>query len=285
MTSLNIEELKKEFKRCEKDPLYFIENYTKVVHPIKGLVKFELYPFQRQVLNHIHTNNSTILRKFRQAGMTTLCAGYILWFCMFNSHKTVMILSKDDDASKEVVARIKVMYEELPEWIKPTLLKNSEHTLKFENLSVVRSKASSKNTGRSISASLLVMDEMAFIEFSESIWTASQPTLSTGGKIICLSTTNGVGNFFHTMWTQAIRKENSLSPLLINWRDHPEYNLVPGYEHLHIKNWYENNRPKYSFKQWNQEFECITGNTLVTVRNSKTNEIFDIEIEKLYNLL
>ena len=283
MASLDIEDLKKEFKRCEKDPAYFIENYTKVVHPIKGLVKFELYPFQKQVLNHIHTKNSTIMRKFRQAGMTTLCAGYALWFCMFHSHKTVMVLSKDDDASKEVVSRIKVMYEELPAWIKPNLLKNSEHTIKFENLSIVRSKASSKNTGRSISASLLIMDEMAFIEHAESIWTASQPTLSTGGKICCVSTTNGVGNFFHTMWVQAVNKENSLSPLVLDWRDHPEYNIVPGYEHLHIENWYENNRPKYSFKQWNQEFLAqfegtgdtyIDGEILVQLKSNCSNDFY-----------
>ena len=112
--SLTVEEITKEFKRCSKDPAYFISKYIKVVHPVKGMVNFELYPFQKEILNTIENNQSIILRKFRQAGATTICAGYTLWFCIFHASKTVMVLSKDDDASKEVVSRIRVMYEELP---------------------------------------------------------------------------------------------------------------------------------------------------------------------------
>lgn len=230
-------------------------------------------------------HKSTILRKFRQAGATTICGAYILWFCIFHDHKTVIILSKDDDASKEVVSRIKVMHEELPSWLRPALLKNAEHTIKFENLSIIKSKASSKQSGRSISASLLILDEAAFIEHIDTIWTAAAPTLSTGGKVICLSTVNGIGNWFHTMYIQAINKENGFHAIDISWKEHPEYYPVKGYEHLYIPNWYEINRPKYSFKTWRQEYEnsfegtgdtYIDGEILVQLK-SNCSDKYDIK--------
>jgi hypothetical protein len=247
------------------------------------LVNFELYPFQRRILWDIQENQSTILRKFRQAGATTLCGGYILWFCLFNPHKTVVILSKDDDASKEVVGRIKVMYEELPRWLKPLLKKDAEHTIRFENNSVIRSKASGKQSGRSISASILVLDEAAFIEHIDTIWAAASPTLSTGGKVICLSTVNGVGNWYHKMYVQAINKENGFFPIDIKWQEHPEYHPVEGYEHLYIKDWFQKNRPKYSFREWRQEYECsfegtgdtyIDGEILVSLKENCNNDYF-----------
>lgn len=264
--TLSVEQVKAEFIKCSKDPIHFIENYTKVVHPVRGLVNFELYPFQKRIITDFHTHKSVIMRKFRQAGASTLAAAYSLWFCVFNSHKTVVIISKDDDASKEVVSRIRIMYEELPTWLKPKLMKDAEHSLKFENKSVVRSKASSKNTGRSISASLLIMDEMAFIENCESIWTASLPILSTGGKVLCISTPNGIGNFYHKIYQEAVNKENGFHICEIHWKQHPEYAKVPGYENLYIQDWEAINRRKYSYKQFRQEFEAEfegTGDTYI----------------------
>jgi hypothetical protein len=223
------------------------------------------------------------MKKFRQAGASTLAAAYALWFCIFNSHKTVVIISKDDDASKEIVTRIRVMYEELPTWLKPKLLKDAEHTIKFENKSIVRSKASSKNTGRSISASLLIMDEAAFIEQAESIWTAAGPVLSTGGKVLCISTPNGVGNWYHKMYMEAESGENGFHICRIQWQQHPEYNLVEGYEHLYIKDWELINRKKYSFKQWRQEYEAsfegtgdtyIDGEILVSLKTNCNNDYY-----------
>lgn len=261
-----IEKIKSEFLKCKKDPEYFIKNYIKITHPVRGLVNFELYPFQSRILNDIQTHKDVILKKFRQAGATTLVAAYALWFCIFNARKTVAILSKDDGASTEVVDRMKDMYEELPSWLKPALGKNTQHMLKFENGSTIRSKASSKQAGRSISASLLILDEAAFIEHIDTIWAAAAPTLSTGGKTICLSTVNGIGNWYHKMWTQAEAGENGFYPIHINWKEHPEYNLVEGYEKMYIKDWEHTNRKKYDFKEWRQEYECSfegTGDTFI----------------------
>ena len=96
--------LEKEFRKCKEDPVYFISNHIKVVHPIFGMINFDLYPFQRKLISEFKSNRFSILRKFRQAGCTTLVAAYALWKCIFNSHYKVVILSKDDDASMEVLS-------------------------------------------------------------------------------------------------------------------------------------------------------------------------------------
>jgi len=109
MQDQNPEQLKKEFLRCKSDPIHFISNYIKVVHPKRGLVNFNLYPFQRKILEEFKDHRFNILRKFRQAGCTTLVAAYCLYLCIFQPYTTIAILSKGQDESAEVISRIKTI--------------------------------------------------------------------------------------------------------------------------------------------------------------------------------
>lgn len=275
--SPTIDEIKKEFERCSKSCEYFTCNYIKVVHPMRGMVNFKLYPFQKRILSEFQDNRLTILRKFRQAGCTTLMAAYALHFCIFNGNKRVAVLSKGDAEAKEVISRMKIMFDELPFWMRPKTVKNNDHTLSFENGSSIQSKASGKQSGRSISASLLILDEAAFIEFIDTIWAAVGPTTSTGGRVVCLSTVNGTGNWFHKMYSQAIEGDNGFHPIDIKWKEHPEYKRHDGYEELYkqmescsppifVNQWEKDTRRKHSFKEWEQEYECSflgTGDTYI----------------------
>lgn len=274
---MDLNKIKAEFDKCRKDPVYFISNYIKVVHPIFGLVKFDLYPFQKQLINEFKSNRFNILRKFRQAGCTTLVAAFSLWKCMFTEHYKVVILSKDDDASMEVLSRMKTAYDELPEWLKPRVVKDSAHAMRFVNGSEIKSKSSSKQSGRSAAASLLILDEAAFIENIDTIWTAAFPIISTGGSVIALSTVNGVGNWFHKQYVGARRGENSFHAIDINWKDHPQYHRQAGYEKMYerlmqqdppvnIDEWEKKTRGSISHKEWLQEYEAEflgTGDTFI----------------------
>ena len=97
------EEIFKEFNKCSEDPVYFISHYVKVTHPVRGLVPFKLYPFQERILEEVKNHRFNILRKFRQAGCTTISAAYSLWMIVFQQHKQVVILSKGDAESTEVL--------------------------------------------------------------------------------------------------------------------------------------------------------------------------------------
>ena len=162
-----------EFKRCKRDPVYFISNHIKVTHPVRGLVNFELYPFQKRIVDELKNNRFNILRKFRQAGCTTIAASFALWKAIFSKYQTIPIISKGDQEATEVLERIKLMYDELPDIMKPGIEEDNKHTLKLVNGSVIRSRASGKQSGRSLAGSLLIVDEAAFIENIDTIWAAA----------------------------------------------------------------------------------------------------------------
>ena len=101
--SEDLERISEEFKKCSRNCEYFTNNYIKVVHPMRGMVNFKLYPFQSRILDEFQDYRLTILRKFRQAGCTTLMAAYALHFCIFGTNKRVAILSKGDAEAKELI--------------------------------------------------------------------------------------------------------------------------------------------------------------------------------------
>ena len=264
-----------EFKKCSRTPEYFISKHIKVVHPIRGLVPFNLYGFQKRILSDLQEHRFNILRKFRQAGCTTIASGWALHLTVFSSHKTVVILSKGDAEAVEVLDRIKLMYDELPNFLKPKVVTKNAHTLTFENGSVIKSRPSGKQAGRGLSASLLIIDEAAFIEHIDTIWAAAYPTISTGGRAFVLSTVNGVGNWYHETYTAAVDGRNSFNAIDIRWQEHPEYHYTEGYEEMYkemtkkgidIHEWEDRTRANISLKKWLQEYECSflgTGDTYI----------------------
>ena len=269
------EQLLDEFKRCAEDPIYFLSKYIKVTHPVRGLVPFNLYPFQHRIVQCLEDNRFNILRKFRQAGCTTIAAAYSLWMIIFQKHKQVVILSKGDTEATEVLDRIKLMYDELPGFLKPGITDDNKHTLKLKTGSVIKSRPSGKQSGRSLAGSFLIIDEAAFIEAIDTIWAAVYPIISTGGRAFVLSTVNGVGNWYHDVYDAAINGKNSFTPIDIRWQEHPEYSYNENYSHLYeemkkkgldIYKWEETTRANMPIKQWLQEYECSflgTGDTYV----------------------
>ena len=197
-------ELILEFKKCKEDPVHFLCNHIKVTHPIMGLVKFNLYPFQKEIITNLEKYRFNILRKFRQAGCTTIASAYALWMAVFQHHKTIVIISKGDAESTEVLERIKLMYDELPSFLKPDIVESNKHTLKLNTNSVIKSRPSGKQSGRSLAGSLLIVDEAAFIDNIDTIWAAVYPIISTGGRAFVLSTVNGIGNWYYDTYNDCL---------------------------------------------------------------------------------
>ena len=283
-----------EFKRCKADPVYFLSRYIKVTHPTRGLVPFKLYPFQERIVDELQNNRFNILRKFRQAGCTTISAAYSLWLSVFYQHKTVVILSRGDVESTEVLDRIKIMYEELPEFFKPGIAEDNKHTLKLRNSSVIKSRPSGKQSGRSLSSSLLIIDEAAFIENIDSIWAAVYPIISTGGRAFILSTVNGMGNWYYQTYTNAKEKRNAFNLIDINWEEHPEYCRHEGYGHLYkvmenmdppilVDEWEEITKANITHKKWLQEYECEFLGTGDTYIEGDILELLNEKIDKEYH--
>jgi len=220
---IDIKELiKVEYKKCAASADYFLTKYSYIQHPMRGRVLFELYHYQKDSLNDFEDHDYNIVLKGRQIGISTLVAGYALWMMLFHSDKNILVIATKQETAKNLVTKVRFMHANLPVWLRGTCVEDNKLSMRFANGSQIKAVARSKDAGRSEALSLLILDEAAFIEGADEIWTAAQATLSTGGKAILLSTPNGVGNFFHKMWQQAELKSNNFNPLLLDWRVHPE---------------------------------------------------------------
>ena len=214
--------IKREYSKCIKDPMHFMKKYCTIQHPTKGKIKFNLYPFQEKTLQGIVENDYNIILKSRQLGISTLSAGYSLWTMLFHSDKNILVIAKDKDTAKNLVTKVRVMYAGLPSWLKTNVDEDNKLSLRFKNGSQIKAVAATPEAGRSEALSLLVLDEAAFIDSIDSIWTAAQQTLATGGSCIALSTPNGVGNWFHRQWVDAESGNSKFNTIRLHWTDHPD---------------------------------------------------------------
>lgn len=213
--------IKDEYKKCAVDPVHFMKKYCVIQHPTKGKMYFHLYPFQEDTLTSMKEHRYNIILKSRQLGISTLSAGYILWNMLFNDDFNVLVIATTQDVAKNLVTKVRVMHDNLPSWLKGKTLEDNKLSLRFKNGSQVKAVSSTGTAGRSEALSLLVMDEAAFIDKIDEIWTAAQQTLATGGGAIMLSTPNGTGNLFHKTWMEA-EAGGKFNAIKLHWTVHPE---------------------------------------------------------------
>ena len=211
-----------EYIKCASDPIHFMRKYCMIQHPVKGKIPFHLFPFQEKTLTEFKNHRFNIVLKSRQTGISTLSAGYALWSMLFNTDFNVLVIATKQEVAKNLVTKVRVMYELLPSWLKGGALEDNKLSLKLQNGSQIKAIASSPDAGRSEALSLLIFDEAAFIDDIDEIWKAAQSTLSTGGACIALSTPNGVGNWFHQTWSDAESSINPFNTIRLHWTVHPE---------------------------------------------------------------
>jgi len=214
--------IRQEYIRCAKDPVHFMRKYCYIQHPQRGRIQFNLYPFQEKVLTLMRDNPYSIILKSRQLGISTLSAGYSLWLMLFHKDKNILCIATKQETAKNMVTKVKFMYENLPSWLKIDASENNKLNLRFKNGSQIKATSASSDAGRSEAVSLLLIDEAAFIDNIGEIWASAQQTLATGGGCIALSTPYGTGNWFHQTWTRAEASENEFLPIKLPWYVHPE---------------------------------------------------------------
>jgi hypothetical protein len=218
------EVIRQEYVKCASDPAHFMKKYCHIQHPQRGRIMFNLYPFQDKVLNLWKDNPYSIVLKSRQLGISTLSAGYSLWLMLFHKDKNVLCIATKQETAKNMVTKVKFMYENLPSWLKVQADENNKLTLRLNNGSQIKAVSAAGDAGRSEAVSLLLIDEAAFIEGIDTIWASAQQTLATGGGAIVLSTPYGTGNWFHQTWVKAEAHQNDFLPIKLPWFVHPERN-------------------------------------------------------------
>ena len=108
-----------EYARCMKDPVYFVEKYAKIISLDKGLVPFKLYPYQKKMFKHFKENRFNVVLACRQSGKSISACGYLLWFALFQSEKSIAVLANKGATAREMLARITIMLENIPFFLQP----------------------------------------------------------------------------------------------------------------------------------------------------------------------
>jgi hypothetical protein len=200
-----------ELAKCTMDPQYFIENYIWIQHPVKGRMKFNLFDFQRGLLDAYHNHRYSIALISRQMGKSTAAGAYLLWYAMFVPDQTILIAAHKYSGAQEIMQRIRFAYELLPDFIRAGVTAYNKGSLEFDNGSRIIAQATTENTGRGLSISLAYLDEFAFVRptIAREFWTSLSPTLSTGGKCIITSTPNQDDDQFAQIWREANKTQDS----------------------------------------------------------------------------
>ena len=224
-----------EIAKCAKDPIYFISKYIKVIHPDRGLVLMELYEYQKRMIRTYHKNRFSIAKTSRQMGKTTVAAAFFIWYILFNDEKSVAILANKQSTADEVLARIRLAYENLPKWLQQGVATWNKRTIELENKSKVFCAATSSTGIRGKTINILYLDEMAFIPNTqaEDFFTSVYPTItaSTKSRVIITSTPNGF-NAFYKFWNEAENKRNGFKTVEALWHE------IPGRD----QKWYDEQR-------------------------------------------
>ena len=238
-----------EYAKCMKDPLYFIQEYIKIVSLDEGLVPFKLYDFQKEMVGTFHNNRFTICKLPRQSGKSTTIIAYLLHYVLFNPSVNVAILANKAATARDLLGRLQLAYEHLPGWLQQGVMSWNKGSLELENGSKILASSTSASAVRGGSYNIIFLDEFAYVpsNVAEQFFSSVYPTISSGKttKVMIVSTPHGM-NMFYKLWSDAENERNSYIPIEVHWSE------VPGRDDA----WKAETIKNTSESQFNTEFEC-----------------------------
>jgi hypothetical protein len=320
----------KEYARIMKDTPYALRTYlTTYDNTQKKYVPLVLFDDQVQLIKDYEIYNENITRKYRQAGVSTVTAAWIskkLQTAKSNEPERVLIIANKRDTAIEMANKVRHFLDQWPDWINVGFSpdKNSESRFRLNNGCEVKAVATSPDALRGFTPTILVFDEAAYIDAGEDFWAASMASLSTGGKIILISTPNGYDPIYYGVYDQSLRGINDFHITDLRWFKDPRYTkdlrwvkctdivhymlnreqynddeivmsdfdiekyneyLDDGYKPL--SSWFESMSKKFKYdrRMISQELECLDFSTIVTIRDKTTGKMEKIKIGDLYNKL
>jgi len=240
----------KEIDRCREDLHYFCSKYCRVVDLDRGMMPFELYDYQDEMMEIMDHNRFSIFLTARQMGKTQTVAAYLLHEAIFNKNFEIAILANKEAQSREIMSRLQNMYSMLPLWMQPGMLgwnKGDIHLANGERGTKVFCAATGGTSIRGRAINILYMDEFAFVQNDVEFYTSTYPTITAGTttKVIITSTPNGM-NQFYKLYHDAESGRGDFVHLRVTWDRHPRRDEA----------WKNTQLRNMTQKQFDQEFEC-----------------------------
>ena len=253
----------KDIDKCRKNILYFAENFFYIVNLDRGREKIALHGYQKKILRALMDNRFVVLLSSRQSGKSTMMTIYALWVACFNEDQNILVVANKESTAINIFKRIRLAYEQLPNYIKPGAVEYGKTSMTLGNGSSIGISTTSSDAGRGSSVNCLILDELAFIDnhLVEAFWKSVYPIISSSkkSKIFVASTPNGTGNLFHELYTGALEGKNGWHSERVDWWE------VPGRD----EEWKEKTiRTLGSVEAFSQEF-C---NEFIQTGESSINE-------------
>lgn len=204
---------------------------------------------------------------------TTVISIDALHFAMFNEDKVVGIAANNAVMATEILDRIKLVYEELPMWIKPGIKEYNKTSLWFENGSRIVARPCSPNSFRGFSLARLICDEFHFIssqKLAEQFWLSNYPTISSSkeAKIILISTPNGMSGLFYEIWQDGVKGKNLFKCYEANWQ------AIPGRD----EKWKKDQIATIGAKRFSQEFDVkFLGSSSTIIDGNVLKKLMEID--------
>lgn len=275
-----------ERRRCERHPAYLLD---KVVMPDERTAtefRFQLLEpcsepaneqhegccwfWQRFLLDEWLGSNRHIALKARQLGVTWLAGGLGLWTALYRPGSRIIIYRQKEADAGEIVERVWDMLQSLPKYLwNRAKVETPKHGARPSTMielvfpdgkvSTIQGMASTSSAGHGKTVAMALMDEFSRIDSASDLMKAVQPAAGSKGKIIIISTANGVsnletgeGNYFHFLWKN---KDAGFQTKFLGWYCHPDRD----------QDWYEND-PEVRGLRWYEraeqypadEFEAFT---------------------------
>ena len=262
----------KEYLKCKEDPVYFAMTYIKIISLDEGIVPFNMWDFQQELIESFHENRFNIAKLPRQTGKSTTCVSYLLHYILFNDNVNVGILANKLSTARDLLGRLQLAYEQLPMWLQQGIVVYNKGSMELENGSKILAASTSASAVRGMSFNIIFLDEFAFIpnHIAEQFFSSVYPTITSGTstKVIIISTPNGM-NHFYKLWVDAQKGRNGYAWTEVHW------SKVPGRD----AKWKETTIANTSERQFTQEFECEflgSVDTLITASKLRTLAYDDV---------
>jgi phage FluMu gp28-like protein len=232
------------------EPLDWARNNAQIVHPVRGRISFEPYPYQATFLQD--KSPRRIILKARQIGYSQVFAIEALYTAITRSESTILLVSRSQDLAVNLLRYCYQAYIGLKN--PPRLTIENAGEMGLENGSRIKSIPANRSTGRGFAATDVYLDEFAYAAYADHIYQSVSPTLSQGGRMTIASTPNGIGNTFYRLW-----ESNNFTRHKIDWTQCPSYytpdERKSGLSPTESK-WYKANRRNYTDTMWASEYDC-----------------------------
>tara|TARA_R100000951_G_scaffold112807_1_gene113740 strand:- start:3727 stop:5436 length:1710 start_codon:yes stop_codon:yes gene_type:complete len=240
----------KELKKCGKNIVHFAQKYFYIVDPDKGKRVIKLYKPQLKILKQLQDNRFNIVLASRQTGKSTLFTIYAMWVACFQADKKILLVANKESTAIQLFQRMRMAYEQLPNWLKPGVKEWGKTSMTLENDSGIGISTTTGSAARGSSCNVLILDELAFIEnhLVDEFWKSVYPIISASktSKILIASTPNGTDNLYYKLWSGAIAGTNGWSPGQMHWSE------IPGRDEMWVK---QTKASLDSAEAWAQEFD------------------------------